>query len=103
MEWVIVFVIVVIYCSLSSKLNKIINKQTLYTKKEFPSLKKLIGKTISIETNDESNLVFGSETKGILKQFNDEWIVIETINKKSKKEQYYYKLNNIVSIDIVEK
>lgn len=47
--------------------------------------------------------MFGSETKGILKQFNDEWIVIETINKKSKKEQYYYKLNNIVSIDIVEK
>lgn len=39
MEWVIVFAIVVIYCSLSSKLNKIINKQTLYTKKEFPSLK----------------------------------------------------------------
>lgn len=100
MEWVIAFLIVVIYCSLSFKLDKIIKKQTQYTKKEFPSLKKLIGKNISIKTNDESSLVFGNETKGILKHFNDEWIVIETINKK---EQYYYKLNNIASIDVVEK
>lgn len=103
MEFLIIMVVAVAYGSLSSKLDKILNKQDKDNKKKFPSLQKLIGKNISIETSNELDLVFGSETKGILKEFNDIWLVIETTNKKNKKEEWYYRLNNIVSIDLIEK
>lgn len=99
--WIIILAIVGAYCSLSSKLDKIINKQFKENKNKFPSLKELVGKKINIETSDQLELVFGSVTEGILKSFNDTWIVIETINKKNKKEQYYYRLNKIVSINLV--
>lgn len=100
--WLIILAIVGSYCSLSSKLDKLINKQLKGNKNKFPSLKKLVGKKISIETSDQLELIFGSETKGILKYYNDTWIVIETINKKNNKEQYYYRLNTITSINIVD-
>ena len=101
--WIIILAIVGAYCSLSSKLDKIINKQFKEeNKNKFSSLKELIGKKISIETSDELVIVFGSAIEGVLKCFNDTWIVIETINKKNKKEQYYYKLNKILSINLVD-
>lgn len=103
MEFVIILAIVGAYLGLSSKLDKLINKQMKHSKNKFPSLNELIGKTISIETTDELDFVFGSETKGILKEFNHQWIVIETTNKKNKKELYYYRLNNITSINVIEK
>ena len=101
MEYVIILAIVGAYLSLSSRLDKIIN-QTKDNKKKFPSLNELIDKNISIETRDQLDLVFGSKTKGILKEFNEKWIVIEVMNKENKKELFYYRLNNIVSIDVIE-
>ena len=105
MEWVIILSLVAAYSSLSAKLDKIIDNQneTKKSKKMFHSLNELIGKNISIETSDELDLTLESETKGILRDFNDKWIIIETINKKNKKELYYYRISNIVSIDIIEK
>ncbi|MCM1370664.1 MAG: hypothetical protein NC181_02070 [Clostridium sp.] len=100
--WLIILAIVGTYCGLSSKLDKIINKQFKENKNKFPSLQELVGKKINIETSDELVIAFGSATEGVLKCFNDTWIVIETTNKKNKKEQYYYRLNKIVSINIVD-
>lgn len=102
MEFVIILAILGGYFSLSSRLDKLINNQTKDFKNKFPSLNELIGKNINIETNDQLDLVFGSATKGILKEFNEKWIVIEVMSKKNKKELFYYRLNNIVSIDVIE-
>lgn len=103
MEFVIIMAIVGTYLSLSSKLDKLINNQIKDNKNRFPSLNELIGKNISVEMSNESELIFGSKTKGILREFNDTWLGIETTDKKDKKELYYYRLNDIVSIDIIEK
>lgn len=100
--WIIILAIIGTYFGISSKLDKIINKQFKENKNKFPSLKELVGKKISIETSDELALVLDNKLEGILKCFNDTWIVIETTNKKNKKEQYYYRLNKIVSINIVD-
>lgn len=102
MDFVIIMAIVCVYLSLSSKLDKLINNQVKDSKNRFPSLKELIGKNISIETRDQLELTIDSVTTGKLKEFNDKWLVLETINKKKQRELYYYRLNNIISINVIE-
>lgn len=101
MEFLIILTIIFAYSSLSSKINEIANNMPKKDKKSFPSLKELIGKNIEIETDDYIDSSIGDKPKGILKDYNDTWILIETIGKK--KELYYYRLNNITSIDIIDK
>lgn len=101
MEYIIIFVIVASHISLSSKIDKLINMRKKESKKNVSSLKELVGKKISIETDDQLSVVYGFETKGILKEFDNKWIVLETINKKDKRELYYYRINSITSIDII--
>lgn len=103
MEWVILFAIVVACSSISSKLDKIINMQSPNHKRDFPSLKNLIGENISLQMNDDFDVDITYKTSGILKEFNDKWLVIEVINKDMKKELFYYRINDIVSIDILDK
>lgn len=97
MEWIILFAVIMAYCDLSSKLQKLLNNQNKNNKKDLSLLKKLIGKQIEIETDDEYALVFGASQKGILKEFNDTWIIIETEGKKGN-ELLYYRLNNIKGV-----
>lgn len=101
MEYIIIFVIVASHISLSSKIDKLINMRKKESKKNVSSLKELVGKKISIETDEMLSVVYGCETKGILKEFDNKWIVLETINKKDKRELYYYRINSITSIDII--
>jgi len=42
-------------------------------------------------------LYFGEEQKGILKEFNDAWLILESNGKKGK-EITYYRLNNIKGV-----
>lgn len=102
MEFSILLAVIVCYFSLSSKISKITNNMLVRKNKNFPSLKELIGKNIELETDDYFD-TYGYQTKGILKKYNDTWIVLEVVNKKNKKELYYYRLNNIISINIVDK
>lgn len=102
MEYVIIFALVASHISLSSKIDKLINMQKKESKKYFSSLNELIGKKISIETDDDSSDTFGYEKEGILKEFDDRWIVLETTDKKDKKNLFYYRLSNVTSIDIVK-
>ncbi len=103
MEFVIIMAVLAAYLGLSSKLDKLLNIRLKGNKNKFPSLHELVGQNISIEMSDQLDLIFGSKTEGILKEYNDTWIVIETINKKGKKELYYYRINQLVSINIVKK
>lgn len=105
MEYFTIGLVALLYCSitsLSSKVDKILKSlpDNLKHKKNFPSLEGLIGKKIEIETEDD--LIFGSETRGILKEFNNKWLVLEATNNKNKKEWYYYRLNDIISINIIK-
>ena len=97
MEWFILLVVIMAYFDLNSNIKKILNNQNKNNKKEFSLLKKLIGKQIQIESDDEYVLVFGTSQKGILKEFNDVWIVLETEGKKGK-ELIYYRLNSIKGV-----
>lgn len=101
MEYVLLMAIIVAYLSLSSKIDKLKNSvQDKNTKHNFPSLKDLVGKNIEIEVDNE--IFLNGNPTGILKEYNDTWLVLETYNKKNKKELYYYRLNNITSINIIE-
>ena len=101
MEYFILFLIIIFYLNLNSNIKKILNNGHKDNKKDFSMLKSLIGKEIEIDTDDEYSLVFGTSTKGILKEFNDTWLVIET-KKKDKLETLYYRINNIQSISDVK-
>lgn len=101
MEWFILLVVIIGYCDLNSNIKKILNNQNKNNKKELSLLKKLIGKKIEIESDDEYVLVFGTSQKGILKEFNEEWLVLESEGKKGK-ELIYYRLNNIKGVEEIE-
>lgn len=100
MEYVLFMAVVVAYLSLSSKIDKLKNNiQDKKLKHDFLPLKDLIGKNIEIEIDE---IVFSGNPKGILKEYNDTWLVLESYNKKNKKELYYYRISNITSINIIE-
>lgn len=103
MEYLTLIALVMVYSSLSSKISRITNNMSVKKNKKFPSLKELVGKNIELETDDYYDYTFNLKTKGILKEYNDTWIVIETLNKKEEKELYYYRVNNIKSINIIDK
>lgn len=102
---VIIGVMTIGFGSLSEKINKI-NKNlpdnTKKAKKGFPSLKNVTGKKIGIALDDDTALMCGYMTQGILKDYNDTWLVLEACDKENKKELYYHRIRNIVSIDILE-
>ena len=102
MEYLILFAIIIAYSSLSSKISKIMTSMTTNNKKRFPSLKELVGKNIEIETDEYLELSYGYSTKGLLKEYNDTWLVIESRDKKDRKELYYYRIKNITSINVID-
>ena len=97
MEVFLLLILILFYFELNSKIKMILNNQTKSNKKDYSLLKKLVGRQIEIDTDDEYELSFGSKKRGILKNFNDTWIILETQNKE-KKETIYYRLSNIKSI-----
>lgn len=103
MEYLTLIALVMVYSSLSSKISRITNNMSVKKNKKFPSLKELVGKNIELETDDYYDYTFNLKTKGILKEYNDTWIVIETLNKKEEKELYYYRVNDIKTINIIDK
>lgn len=103
MEYLTLIALVLVYSSLSAKISRITNNMSVRKNKKFPSLKELVGKNVELETDDYYEYTFNLKTKGILKEYNDTWIVIEALNKKNEKELYYYRLNNIKSINIIDK
>ncbi len=103
MEVIILLLMIFMYLSTASKLDKLLNRESVDVKKKFPSLNELIGKDIKIETNNELDIFSKNNKQGILKDYDDKWLVLEAINKKQKKELYYYRLVNISSINIINK
>lgn len=95
--WVVFLVVLLTYFDIKSTLKKIINNQSKDNKKDFSLLEKLKNKEIKIETDDDDILSFGASQKGILKDFNNEWLILEQKTKKGK-ELIYYRIVNIKGI-----
>lgn len=96
-NWLIYLIVLLTYFDLKSALKKILNNQSQNSKKDFSLLENLKNKEIQIEVDDEDINVFGTTKKGILKDFNDVWLVLEIVSKKGK-ELVYYRVSNIKGV-----
>ena len=96
-NWLIYLIVLLTYFDLKSVLKKILNNQSKNSKKDFSLLEKLKDKEIQIEIDDEDINVFGTNKKGVLKDFNDVWLVLESVSKKGK-ELVYYRVSNIKGV-----
>lgn len=100
MEYVLFLAIIISYSSLAEKISKISDATTTKKSKKFPSLKELIGKTVKLTVEEDKPPIFSK--MGILKAYDEKWLVIETEDKKNKKELLYYRIKNVTSIDICD-
>ena len=91
--WVILFVLLLGYFDLKKDIKKILTYQSETEKKDFTLLEKLKGKEIQIEVDNDDIISFDNTRKGILKDFNDIWLILETEDKKGKKTLYYRMIN----------
>ena len=96
-NWLIYLIVLLTYFDLKTALKKILNNQSKQGKKDFSLLEKLKDKEIEIEIDDEYISVFGTNRKGILKDFNDVWLVLESTSKKGK-ELVYHRVSNIKGV-----
>ena len=96
-NWLIYLVVLLTYFDLKSVLKKILNNQSKNSKKDFSLLENLKNKEIQIEIDDEDINVFDANKKGILKDFNDVWLILESTSKKGK-ELIYYRVSNIKGV-----
>ncbi len=101
MEYIILMCLIIGFSTVSSKLDKIKN-ESIKSKRKLPSLKELVGKSIEIETDNDLELNYNITTKGKLIKYNDTWLVLSTMDKKGKKELFYFKVKNITSINIID-
>lgn len=95
--WVIFLLIILTYFDIKSSLKKIQNNQNKDIKKDFSLLEKLKSKEIQIEVDDDDLISFTQQQKGILKDFNETWIILEKNTKKGK-ELIYYRISNIQGV-----
>lgn len=102
MDYVILMAVLITYTCLSSKINNITSNSSLKNKKSFPSLKELIGKNIELDIDDYIDIIDGKNPMGVLIDYNDAWIIMETKDKKNKNELLYFRLNNISSINVID-
>lgn len=96
-NWLIYLIVLLTYFDLKSVLKKILNNQSKNSKKDFSLLENLKNKEIQIEIDDEDINVFDINKKGILKDFNDVWLIVESTSKKGK-ELIYYRVSNIKGV-----
>lgn len=93
----VILLMVLAYFDIKSNLKKILNNQSKDIKKDFSLLEKLKGKEIQIEVDDDDLMSFIQKPKGILKDFNDTWLILEKNTKKGK-ELIYYRIINIQGV-----
>ena len=90
---VVLLVFALGYFDIKKDIKKILTYQSKTEKKDFTLLEKLKGKEIQIEIDDDDIISFDNTKKGILKDFNDAWLILETEDKKGKKTLYYRMIN----------
>lgn len=108
MEYGFYIFAIIMLLDLESKVSKIIKNNLLQNKKniDLQILKELIGKNVSIIIkNDEINnsYLFSSQynTKGVIKDYNNSWILFQYKNKKETINQYF-RIADITSINEIK-
>ena len=91
--WLVLLVLALGYFDLKKDIKKILTYQSKTEKKDLTLLEKLKGKEIQIEVDNDDIISFDNTRKGILKDFNDIWLILETEDKKGKKTLYYRMIN----------
>lgn len=91
--WLVLLVFALGYFDLKKDIKKILTYQSKTEKKDLTLLEKLKGKEIQIEVDNDDIISFDNTRKGILKDFNDIWLILETEDKKDKKTLYYRMIN----------
>lgn len=91
--WLVLLVLALGYFDLKKDIKKILTYQSKTEKKDLTLLEKLKGKEIQIEVDNDDIISFDNTRKGILKDFNDIWLILETEDKKDKKTLYYRMIN----------
>lgn len=91
--WIILLIVIVAYFDLKSDLKKVLNYQSKNDKKDLSLLDKLREKEVELEIDNDDILSFTSTKKGILKDYNDIWLILETSDSKGKKILYYRMVN----------
>lgn len=91
--WLVLLVFALGYFDLKKDIKKMLTYQSKTEKKDFTLLEKLKGKEIQIEVDNDDIISFDNTRKGILKDFNDIWLILETEDKKGKKTLYYRMIN----------
>lgn len=100
--WLVLLVFALGYFDLKKDIKKILTYQSKTEKKDFTLLEKLKGKEIQIEIDDDNIISFDNTRKGILKDFNDVWLILE-INTKKGKELMYYRISSIKGVVEIKK
>jgi len=102
MEIFLLFVILLILFDIESKVSQI-NKKKESSKITSNEIRKLIGKVVSINIQNDSiedSYLFNpiSSTKGKILEYDDEWILFEYETKKEIVRRYF-RIKDISSID----
>lgn len=91
--WIILLILIIAYFDLKSDLKKVLNFLSKNSKKDLSLLDKLKGKEVELEVDNDDITSFTSTRKGILKDYNDIWLILETNDSKGKKTLYFKMIN----------
>lgn len=101
--WIILLILVIAYFDLKSDLKKVLNYINKNSKKDLSLLDKLKGKEVELEIDNDDITSFTSARKGILKDYNDIWLILETNDSKGKKTLYFRMINVKGVVEVKEK
>lgn len=107
MDYFIGFIIILMLLDIEHKIN-VASKETKRASKENNSkyYKNLLGKTVSLNIeNEDINNVYKftpiKNTKGVIREIDDEWLLFEYENKKEIIKQYF-RLVDVTSINEID-
>ncbi len=105
MELFLLFIILFILFDLESKVSKISTRDPMTQKFTSQEIRKLVGKTVCLNLKNEDiqdSYLFDpiSNTKGIIVENDEEWLLFQYETKKEVVQQYF-RIQDISSIDEV--
>ncbi len=109
MEWFFYVICICIIIDIESKLGTLLKNQNVVEKKKNMThiMKDLVGKKVTLIIDNEDiqeSYLFSSSvnTIGVIKEYNDTWLLFEYENKKET-VQRYFRICDITSINEIKK
>lgn len=108
MEWIIIFALVMMYISLSEKIEnitKLLLKRKIKDREErglSKVIQGLVNSKCKINTDEALTLVGKVEIEGILLDSDEEWIKLEYLDKNNVKKIAVLRIDSINTILVIE-